>query len=294
LLENMALGLLGRGEDELILLGVALFVAGFLGGLLVSRGAILSMRCVPYFVCLAVVSAALHALPLGWVLMVEAAKNDAVWILFGLEFGGVFAGGILNGVLSHARSVNAYGNGSGAWMGIVPFANFVLLFKRPLDWEKGSWGRFAVDALGVVFGVVLMALGLGIGKLAEQEVAALAQKAKSDPAMQQAGIEMMLRGQGLEATLRRMAAGVQSNRVDEATTLLRVDGDGTTLRYIYEVSTDGMALSDAMRTGVLKHNCALEALRPVIQAGATIEHVYRRRDGSEIGTVLVTRQLCGY
>lgn len=114
------------------------------------------------------------------------------------------------------------------------------------------------------------------------------------PAMQRAGIDMMLRGQGLEQTLRQMAAEVPSQRVDETTTLLRVLGDGTTLRYVYEVSTNPDALPMSRRLGLVQQNCTYEALRPVIEAGATVEHVYQRSDGSEIGAVTVTREICGY
>jgi len=70
-------------------------------------------------------------------------------------------------------------------------------------------------------------------------------------------------------------------------------GDGTTLRYIYEVSTNPEALPMSMRMGLVQHNCTYEALRPVIEAGATVEHVYQRTDGSEIGVVTVTRDICG-
>ncbi len=49
----------------------------------------------------------------------------------------------------------------------------------------------------------------------------------------------------------------------------------------------------SMRMGLVQHNCTYEALRPVIEAGATVEHVYQRTDGSEIGVVTVTRDICG-
>lgn len=49
----------------------------------------------------------------------------------------------------------------------------------------------------------------------------------------------------------------------------------------------------SMQTDLVLHNCTLEALRPVIEAGATVEHVYWRTDGSEIGVVTVTRDICG-
>lgn len=140
-----------------------------------------------------------------------------------------------------------------------------------------------------------MVIGGGLGKVAEEKTADMARQAESDPAMQEVGVEMMLKGQGLEATLIQLAAEVPRQQVlDETTTLLRVEGVGTTLRYVYEVWTDALELPESMRNGLLMQNCNLAALRLVIDAGATIEHLYTRRDGSEWGTVTITQQLCGF
>ena len=147
---------------------------------------------------------------------------------------------------------------------------------------------------GVLTGFVLLFAGVALSAFIQVETARMANEAENDPDMQRAGIDMLLRGQGLEATLRQLAAEVPSQRVDETTTLQRVEGDGTTLRYFYEVSVAPDALPLSMRTGLVEQNCTYQALRPVIEAGATIEHVYLRRDGSEIGTVSVTRQICGF
>jgi hypothetical protein len=43
-----------------------------------------------------------------------------------------------------------------------------------------------------------------------------------------------------------------------------------------------------------QQNCNYEALRPVIEAGATLEHLYLRNDGSELGVVRVNREACGF
>ena len=135
---------------------------------------------------------------------------------------------------------------------------------------------------------------VALGALIQVETNHIDAEAENDPAMQRASIDIMLRGQGLEETLRQMAAEVPSQRVDETTTLLEVLGDGTTLRYLYEVSTNTDVLPMSMRIGLVQHNCTYEALWPVIEAGATVEHVYQRSDGSEIGIVTITRDNCNY
>ena len=49
-----------------------------------------------------------------------------------------------------------------------------------------------------------------------------------------------------------------------------------------------------MRNDLVKQNCEFAVMRPAIEAGATLKHLYQRRDGSEIGTVTVTQQLCEF
>ena len=119
----------------------------------------------------------------------------------------------------------------------------------------------------------LMILGSGLGRVAEQQTEAMARRAENDPALQKAGIEMMLCGQGLKGTLRQMAAGVPGQRVDETTSLIRVEGDGTRLRYIYEVSTDAATIPISMCTGQLNQNCTYAAL-----GSGPINRIPTRRD----------------
>jgi len=152
---------------------------------------------------------------------------------------------------------------------------------------------FAQVEAVIWLGGPLIAGGL-LGAIIQEETNRMVAEAENDPAMLRAGIDMMLHGQGIEETLRLMAVGVPSQRIDETTTLLRVEGDGRTLRYVYEVSTNPEALPMSIRTGLVQNNCTYQALRPLIQAGATIEHVYQRTDGSEIGVVSITRDICGY
>lgn len=91
-----------------------------------------------------------------------------------------------------------------------------------------------------------------------------------------------------------MAAEVETPLVvDEATTLVRMEAQGTQLRYIYQVDLDVDFLSADMRNGLIQQNCAYAPLTDIIDAGALIKHVYLRRDGNEIGVVEVTRQACG-
>ena len=79
---------------------------------------------------------------------------------------------------------------------------------------------------------MLLAAGIGLSSYIEVELSRLSIEPENDPSMQQAGIDMLLRSQGLEQPLAQMAVEVPSQRFDETTTLLRVQGDGATLRYL--------------------------------------------------------------
>lgn len=98
----------------------------------------------------------------------------------------------------------------------------------------------------------------------------------------------------LDRTLATMAAEVQTpQKVDEATTLLRMETAGRELRYVYEVDPPADFLPPSMRMGLLNQNCTYDGLKGAIDAGAVIKHIYMRKDGTEIGVVEVTKGACG-
>lgn len=294
MLESWAYSLIGLNEAQLTGLGIVLTIVGFLAALFLRRGAKLSLNRAPYFFLYASTFGLVSALPSAWLLTPMAMQSGALWILVAFVFVAVAMGGAAFGVISHGRSVNAYGDGSGAWMAIVPIVNFVLFFKQPKEYAPGTWGSSSMSFFTVICGFVVMVLGVGMGKQAEKSIEDLARRAESDPQMQETSVEMMVRAQGLEKTLQQMAAEVPSSRIDEVTTLLGVESDGAKLRYVYEISSDIDSIPYSFRLNLVKQNCAYAALRPVIRAGAQIEHVFQRQDMSQIGTVAITRELCGY
>jgi len=231
-----------------------------------------------------------------WLGSIPAMAGGFLWVFMLVDVVVSLGVGYAVGVIAMARSRDAYGHARMAFLAFIPFVNFWLLFTPSTN--KVSANRTPTipllsGAVGVLTGFVLLIAGVALGEFIRMATSRIVAEAENDPAMQRAGINMMLRGQGIEETLRQMAAEVPSQRVDETTTLLRVVADGSTLRYVYEVSTNPDELPMSMQTDLVLHNCTLEALRPVIEAGATVEHVYWRTDGSEIGVVTVTRDICG-
>lgn len=294
--ENLAIQYVSQTEDSLRLIHYGIIVAGALVAGMFHKGTV-GLRRAPYFAYSGLLFFIAAASQLVWFGSIPAMTGGFLWVLMLVDVVVGLGVGYAFGIIAMARSRDAYGHARMAVLAFIPIANFWLLFtpsKNEVSVTRAPTIPLLTGALGVLTGFVLHFAGVAVAAFINVEMNRVVAEAENDPAMLHAGIEMMLRGHGLEETLRQVAAGVPSQRVDETTTLLRASGDGTTLRYVYEVSTNPKALPMSMRIGLVQHNCKFELLRPVIEAGATIEHSYQRTDGAEIGVVTVTRDICGY
>ncbi len=293
MLNGFALSLMNLSEGALVLFSILLIVSGFVFGLVLRRGATLSMPRVPYFVWTALVYGLISAMTIAWLLTFVAVQNGVLWLLVLFIYGAIFVSGMAYAILGHARSVSAYGSGRNAWMAIIPLANLVLYFKRPIDWSEGNSGSTLKSVLGIILGLFIVIVGAGIGRIAEDMIATMASDTGYDDATYSATIDMLIQSQGLGATLTQMAADFIPQRVDEVTMLTRVEADGETLRYLYDVSSEVGKFDETDIETLRSRICEFTEIRPIILAGATVEHVYRLPDGSVAGTVVATRELCG-
>jgi hypothetical protein len=293
MLEDFAISFTNQSEATLMAWGIGLSLLGFALALRMRRNSQWSLQRVPYFLAFAGIFVLSSALSLAWMATFEAMKHGVLWLLVASIFLGIAAFGYVYGVISHARSVSGYGDGGSAWMAFVPIANLFLLFKAPIQKdETKSAARMAGNFVEVVLGLFLLALAQGITKASDDVLDNMIERAGADAELQSISTEAILRAQGLETTLSQMAAEVPSQQVDDTTTLLRVEARATTLRYVYRVDTNAQNLPTSVRRGLTEHNCTYEALAPVIQAGATIEHFYGRPDGTELGTVTINQAIC--
>ena len=116
----------------------------------------------------------------------------------------------------------------------------------------------------------------------------------SVPLQQQTEIEAMIQSQGLESTLRTMAMETQTPiEIDDATTLARIEADGTQLRRTYIVDFD-FTMTEEFRTLSRNGICAYAAFEPIFRARGSIREVYIENSGRESGSILVTRASCGF
>lgn len=296
MLEEVAIQYVNQTEDSLRLMSYGIVIAGAVVAAIFHKSSA-KLRRAPYFAYLGLLFFIAAASQLVWFGSIPAMTNGLLWIFMLVDMIVSLGLGYALGIIAMARSRDAYDHSRMAVLAFIPIANFWLLLtpsKCDVSANRAPTIPLLTGALGVLTGTVFLFAGLALSAFIKMEMNRMATTAENDPAMQRAGIHMMLRGQGLEETLRQMAAEVPRQRVDETTTLLQVVSDGMTLRYVYEVSTNPEVLPISMRMGLIQHNCTYEALRPVIEAGARVEHVYKRTDNSEIGIVAVTRDICSY
>lgn len=296
MLEEIALQYVNQSEDSLRLIGYGITVAGAVIAAVFNKSQAELQRA-PYFAYSGLLLLIVAAGQLVWLGSIPAMIGHYLWVFMSIDVAVGLVAGYGYGVIAKARSRDAYGHARMAFLALIPFANFWLLLtpsKNSMSANRAPTIALLTGGLGVLTGFILFGVGIALSAFVKVEGERMAAEAQSDPAMQQAGIDMMLRVQGLEQTLAMMAAEVPPQRVDEVTALLRVSSEGTTLRYQYEVTSGAAVLPMSLRVGLVQHNCTNEAMRLLIQGGATIQHVYVSPDGREIGTVDVTRSLCGY
>ncbi len=297
MLEEFALQYVSQSEDGLRLSGYAIAIVGAVAaGFFHSRNS--ALRRAPYFAYSGLLFLIVAASQLVWLGSIPAMTGGYLWVFMLIDVAVRLAVGYAFGVIAMARSRDAYGHGRMAALAFIPFANLWLLLtssKYDISANRAPTIPLLSGGVGVVAGFVFFAAGGALTAFIRYEGERMAAAAQDDPAMQQFGIDMMLRSGGLVDTLREVALGAQTpSKVDEVTTIVRVVGDGTTLRYVYEVNSGATSFPDSMRTGLVNQNCNFAPLRPLFDAGATIEHRYQAPDGTEIAVIWVDRAACGF
>ncbi len=185
-----------------------------------------------------------------------------------------------------------------ALLAFIPIANFWLLMtpsKHAISANRVPTIPILSGGLGVVTGFILLAATIGVTVYIEEQARQMEQRAQLEPMSQQAGIDFLIRSNGLEGTLKLLADESQTPiTVDNVTTLARIEAIGTQLRRTYIVDFEGMTMTDQFQRGSRNGICAYEPFEPLLRAGATIREIYVERSGREIGAVMVTRQECGF
>lgn len=229
---------------------------------------------------------------LGWI---AAMSRGYLWALVLVNSVVALGLGYADGVLASARSRDAHGHKWLAVLALIPVANAWLLFKPAKHDRSDNRLRthpLFTDALGVITGLVLFAAAGTVYAVILVQMNRIMMEPVNSPTLDRIGVGFVLRQAGPEPALRVIADGGVGYGVDETTRLRRIVNDGATLRYVYDASPNSAGSPVPARTGLVETTCANQVVRRVIEAGATVEHVYRRGDGSENAVVVVTRDDC--
>ena len=252
----------------------------------------------PYFAYSAVIAFAVSAAQIVWLLTTPALMGGYLSLIVAVWFVALVAGGYFFCDIAMARSRDAYGHARMGFLAFIPIANFWLLFTPSKD--KTSVSRAATIPLltggpGVLTGLVALAATAGLNVYLEAQVRMMEQAADLDPGSPQASIEQLISVEGLEETLRIMAAEAQAEipvSLDEVTVLSRIEADGVGLRRTYFVDLVGMELTDEFRLTIQESVCAWPPFRPILRAGGFIQEIYVETNGRHVGAAMVTANEC--
>ncbi|KAI94597.1 hypothetical protein T281_10060 [Rhodomicrobium udaipurense JA643] len=226
--------------------------------------------------------------------MRNALVGGYFWVIVCIQFFSVIIIGFLICAISKKRSRDAYGVAKYAYLPFIPLGFLWLLFMPPKNRTiSGIKSTPFMRGWGGVFTGVSLLIASGVAANSTKEaVQRFAQQVSQDPALDQAGFEMRIYSRGIDAILTELASGFQTpHRVDNETVLKSVVADGSTLRYTYETAAAIAALPAPYKTDLKRRNC-VAPLMPVINAGATMEHVYTRPDGSLIDRLRFDTRTC--
>lgn len=289
--EDVAIQYINLSEMQLRLISYAAACIGGIIGAFTNNDESRLLR-VPYFVFSSILFFVMTAEQIVWLNSSAAWQDGYLWVFAAADIIVAVAVGYFWAGLAMSRSRDAYGHARYAFFAFVPIANLVLMFTPSKEQTSEPVIPLLKGTLGVFVGIVVFMASNGLAAYINMEASRMASESTSDANVEQMSIDDLLRYQGLEATLQQLADAVPQQKVDEITILQKVEADGSTLRYLYEISSDLQELGVLMRSQTIQHNCTFDAMRPILEAGGKIEHVYYRISGTEIGIITVTKEIC--
>lgn len=288
MLEDLALQYSEIPEDEMRLIGYGLAILGGIIGGLTYRST-KEIRRADYFAASGLIFLCIAAVTFGGAqFIVQAIVGGFFWVVIAAALLATVVGGFFLARIAADRSRDAYGHGRMAALAFIPLANLWLLLTPSKNKATSSHGRamrLLCSGLSILPGFLLFGLSVSLLNYAEVEGMRRFEEAAAAGDLTVAMLDQILAA---------MAAEVQPPvKVDETTTVIRVEAVGRELRISYEVDPALDFLATDMRINLLQQNCSDEVLSSAFDAGAVFKHIYLRKDGTEIGVVEVTKAACG-
>ncbi|MBS1164506.1 MAG: hypothetical protein H6R00_531 [Proteobacteria bacterium] len=198
-------------------------------------------------------------------------------------------GGFGLGLLSAARSRDAFGHVKAAPLAFVPLANLWLLLapSRPEAEGVASVGG-RPQVVGV--GLLLLAASAFLGSNLAHETALVL--GKTDGVPPAISVQYLVNVEGLEGGVAFIANMAHPPyELSDNLTLSSVEASGTEIRATYTFKASA-PLSEAFWDAVRNEVCTNELMVPLIKAGATVREIYADSSGRKAGELPVTRRDC--
>lgn len=251
---------------------------------------------VPYFAFSTLLLLADALSKFVWLGFVGAVNHGYLWVLMIVNLLASLIVGYFSGLIAMARSRDAFSNGRNAALAFIPLANLVLFLKpskNAISARRVPPIPIVSGGIGVSVGAVTFITAIILLNFVGSELGRMAQTVERDPALQSIGMDYTIRSHGLKATLAQMAIRVRvPHKINESTTLEKVEAGNTTLSYHYTVNSGLTHIPDSVQQKFIRELCKSGVWRPILEAGGSAEHLYFGASNQAIGTVKITQSSC--
>ena len=299
MLEDLAVKFVVESDESFGLIGYGLIVAGAIIAAVTARSEAEIARA-PYFAYSAVIAFAVSAVQIVWLLTAPAVTGGYLSLIVAVWFSAHVVAGYFFCDIAMARSRDAYGHARMGFLAFIPIANFWLLFtssRNKMSANRAPTIPLLSGGLGVLTGFVALAATGGVNAYLGAQARLMEQAADVNPISQQASIEQLIRMEGLEETLRVVAAEAEAETpisIDDVTVLSRVEARGITLRRTFSVDLTGMEFTEEFRSMVRDTVCDWPPFQALFQAGGAVQEIYVESTGREVGELTITQAECRY
>lgn len=198
--------------------------------------------------------------------------------------------------LALARSRHALGHCGLAALAFIPLANLWLLVAPPrVGKEPGEAAVHTAFSAGTIASVTVGLALLGGAYWTAQEI-----EQGTSLGLLQAGVasdlwvRYAINKDGIETVLKGLAAARNPEpRPGEPFTLSRMQAAGVHLYETWVSNEAGSRFSRKQMAELKTYHCSVVDDVPLMNAGAILEHMYVARSGRGLGTIKVSKEICG-
>ena len=289
-MDGFAFRILTVGEFEFAMISIGMMVLSAGIAVLLYRPRWTMPRSA-YFAALCVCVAAGELSFLLRNLFVEAVRQQQVGRLAFAHLLIWFAIGAVTGVISAARSRDAFGT-MGWWpLVFVPFANLVLIFYRSREARPTGTGRRASNAVLVTCGLVLVGLVRSIPPPSQEQVNSVIASVRADTELRDNAVAYLAESKGLEATLKDMVANVPLPG-NELSQMLSVEVHGDVVVTTTEIKDSNFDFDETWRDQNTERLCLSKNQAMLMKIGATLKNVYQSSSGERLSELTINTETC--